>query len=497
MDAQYTDTQDQVRRTLAPLVSADELILTPDELELFARDVFFEGRLPLAILRPESGAALAPAIAALSRAGIPIAARGSGLSYSGGYVSSDTHMVIVDLTRLNAVEHIDPAGQQVTVQAGCTWATLHAALKPLGLRTPFWGPSSGLHATIGGTLSQDAVLFGSGHFGAAGVNTISMLVITPDGTQRTLVRNEDPALFSAFIGDCGVLGIKTRVTLPLIPAHGALEFAALSFSSLEGAAAALKEIGKKGLASECFLYDQTFRTRLRGQAKPDSANITEPVPGHRYPSYASFELHAAIEGEDANDCDRIRTILLASASRLGGRPIGKGVLSAFREAPFSAPTLMIGPQGRRWLPTNFIVPHEQMTSLLSVIKDVFVSHRTEIETYDITWSWSALGVGRDHVLIEPSLYWEDELTPLSRLYLDAELLDRQPIYPPDPQARQTVSNLRSALIKAGERVNARHIQVGRTYPASATYSPKDNSEFQALKRKLDPRDVMNPGAVTF
>lgn len=494
MDAQYTDMQKRLQKVLAHLVSEDDLILAPDDLRFFAQDVYFEGRLPLAVLRAHHTTPLAEAMAALYHAGIPVTARGSGLSYSSGYVSSQTHMLLIDLTRLDGIENIDLAASKVTVHAGCTWDSLYQALTPLGLRTPFWGPSSGLHATIGGTLSQDAVLFGSGHFGAAGLNTLGMNVILPDGTERRLTRADDPALFSAFIGDSGALGIKTKITLPLVPAHGALDFAALTFHAQEDALAAMKEIGKKGLASECFLYDQTFRTRLKGLPEPDSANTVEPVPGHRYPAHATLELHAAIEGKNAEDCEQLRASLVASAVRLGGQINGKGVLSAFRANPFTPPALMIGPQGRRWLPTNFVVEHEQVPSLFDAIRNAFKNCRSDIAQHDITWSWSALCVGRNHILLEPSLYWKDELTPISRHYLDGDMLDKLPAYPADPAARAAIGNLRSALIAAGEQVHARHIQLGRLYPAKSSYSPKDPSEFHNLKRQLDPKGLMNPGA---
>lgn len=492
----YTDTQGRLKQALASLVPREDLIFDPCALELFRQDVFFKGRLPLAILRPSTDTQLAAAIAAATRAGIPLAARGSGLSYSSAYVSPDTHMLIIDVRRLNAVERIDTEALRVTVQAGCTWAGLYEALAPLGLRTPFWGPASGLHATIGGTLSQDGVLLGSGLFGAASVNTLGLAVIAADGSQLTLTREEQPSTLAAFLGDSGTLGIKTKVTLPLIPAQGALDFAALAFRTLPDAAAAMKEIGKKGLAAECFLYDQTFRDRLRGKPAKDGPYTIEPAPGHRHHADACLEIHAAIEGKDAEDCERLKAGLVASAVRLGGRSIGAGVLGAFRSAPFPAPTLMIGPQGRRWLPTNFIVPHDRFMALFGAINASMGRHRASIKQHGITWSWSALCIGRDHILVEPSLYWKDELGALSRHYLDAAMLEGLPAYPPAPETRAAVQTLRAALIEAGRQENARHIQLGRLYPAASSYTPKDLAEFRTLKQKLDPDGLINPGAAT-
>ena len=38
----------------------------------------------------------------------------------------------------------------ITVEAGCTWEKLNEALEGTGLRTGYWGPLSGINATVGG-----------------------------------------------------------------------------------------------------------------------------------------------------------------------------------------------------------------------------------------------------------------------------------------------------------------------------------------------------------
>jgi FAD/FMN-containing dehydrogenase len=47
-------------------------------------------------------------------------------------------------------------------QVGVTWAKLNEALSTRGLRTPFYGPFAGLTATVGGSLSQNSVTWGTG-----------------------------------------------------------------------------------------------------------------------------------------------------------------------------------------------------------------------------------------------------------------------------------------------------------------------------------------------
>lgn len=54
---------------------------------------------------------------------------------------------------------------------------LYEALKPSGLRTPYWGTLSGLKATVGGSLSQNSIFWGSGQFGTAAENVLGMEVV--------------------------------------------------------------------------------------------------------------------------------------------------------------------------------------------------------------------------------------------------------------------------------------------------------------------------------
>jgi len=83
------------------------------------------------------------------------------------------------LTVINGPERIHY--DQVTVEAGVTWAALYETLSRENLRTPFWGPFSGIAATIGGGMSHYAVNYGSGLYGVSAESLISMDVILGNG----------------------------------------------------------------------------------------------------------------------------------------------------------------------------------------------------------------------------------------------------------------------------------------------------------------------------
>ncbi len=110
------------------------------------------GQVAGAVARPGSTEELAAALKAIAPAGLPIVPRGGGMSYTDGYLPRQPDSIMVDLLRLNRVLEVNPEDCYVTVEAGATWKELCDALEPHGVRTPYFGPLSGLRATIGGAL---------------------------------------------------------------------------------------------------------------------------------------------------------------------------------------------------------------------------------------------------------------------------------------------------------------------------------------------------------
>ena len=69
----------------------------------------------------------------------------------------------------------------VTVEPGITWADMTSALAERGVRTAFWGPFSGLKATVGGSMSQNSVSLGSGNYGISADTALSFDVVLASG----------------------------------------------------------------------------------------------------------------------------------------------------------------------------------------------------------------------------------------------------------------------------------------------------------------------------
>jgi len=154
---------------------------------------------------------------------------------------------------MNKILEINADDMYVTVQAGVTWQQLYAALQPLGLRTPFWGPLSGLTSTIGGGLSQNNAFFGAGTHGPSTDSVTGLTVVLADGrivktgtggtkNAKPFWRQYGPDLTGLFLSDAGALAYKAEATLRLIPLPEAEDWASFEFETRDDWAHAHRDL---------------------------------------------------------------------------------------------------------------------------------------------------------------------------------------------------------------------------------------------------------------
>ena len=114
------------------------VITDPAELAYFGTDVYDSGQPLLAVLRPQSTEQLAAAVAQLTAVGVAVVPRGGGMSYTGGYIATQSPTVLVDTGGLDRIVEINIEDAYVVVEAGVTWRALKQALDPRGVRTPYF-----------------------------------------------------------------------------------------------------------------------------------------------------------------------------------------------------------------------------------------------------------------------------------------------------------------------------------------------------------------------
>ena len=495
------------------------------ELEFYSQDVYRAGLLPLAIIRPADAEELSRALAAIAPARLPIVPRGGGMSYTDGYLPAQPNTIMVDMLRMNRVLSINADDAYVTVECGATWKTLFEALQPHGARTPYYGPLSGMYASIGGALSQGSMFLGSARYGIAADAVIGLDVVLADARILHLgshanrngapfFRQFGPDLMGAFLSDCGALGIKTRATLRLIRPLPEPRYLSFSFDTPREFFTALAEVARTDVVSEQFGFDpgmQAVRMKRASlgedvkalgnvmkaaggglQGLKEGAKVV--LAGRRFLKEGGFSLHVSLDGRDAADADARAASVRAVMSR-GGTEVESTIPKVMRANPFAEVNSMLGPGGERWVPVHGIVPFSQGAQMYEYCEAVFARHSAAIEKFAIDHGYLCCSVGGAGTLIEPCLYWSDARLAFHERVLDAAYLAKLPKHAPDPAASAAVAQLREDLAIAFMERGAISFQIGKFYKYQQGLDPTAAAWLRQLKQLADPEGRMNPGAL--
>ena len=495
-------------------------------LQLAAHDIFFQSsQLPQFILYPRSSATLASAMASIHCAGLAVAPRGGGMSYTGGYLPEQAYACI-DLSRMSRVVEVNTQDLYITLEAGCTWAQVREALSGSGYTTPYAGPLSGLRATVGGALSQNSMFFGAGQHGSAAESVLSLSVVLANGEllhtgsagfsgASPFARWGGPDLTGLFLGDAGAMGIKAQATLRLIPAPSSQGYASFGFPTLADMVGAQIDLMRQGLGSECFGIDafkavhsaQTGNKLATGlqtlsqvtRSAPDlisglKSAASLALTGTQYLAVHPYSIHLALDGDNQAHVDGrlARVAQIAVAHQGVDQPAS--VPRVLRAQPFQPLRSVLGYNGDRWVPVHGIVPLSKAQEVVRSIETLIAAHAAEMQTHNIVYSPLTANLDRAF-LFEPCFYWPDEILPIHVDVLGTSLTAAWQQRPPSPAAHALVSQLWTEVTQCLDSFGAVHFQHGRAYPYLQRLQPSTRQLVLALKRALDPQGFMNPGSL--
>jgi D-lactate dehydrogenase (cytochrome) len=496
--------------------------------ELFSQDVWAKGHTTEVIVRPVTTEQLSQVVSTASARSFSVIPRGGGMSYTNAYTPSSAGSVMIDTTGLNRVIEVNTSDMYVTVEAGCTWADLHAALKPTGLRTPFWGPLSGISSTIGGGLSQNNAFFGAGKYGPTSESVVALTVVLADGSivrtgsagtvgAKPFFRHYGPDLTGLFMADAGSLGFKAEATFRLIPAPAHEDWVSWEFTSRDACAAAMADVARSGLACELFGFDPNLqRVRMRrASMASDVKTLAKVVTGQKnilkgavegakiamagrnFMDDAGYTLHAVVEGATRAGVSAEMALIKAIGKGHGAKEIENSIPKIIRANPFTPLNNMLGPDGERWVPVHGIVSMGDGPACWSAIEDAFAEMRAELDAHKIMTGYLVTSLSTNGYLIEPVFLWPAEIFPLHEASVEAGWLKKLPRHAPNPEATATVAKARKAVVEVFERFGGAHFQIGKTYPYRARREGSTWALLDAIKTVVDPERKVNPGALGF
>lgn len=503
---------------LRSAVEPHALLVDRETRSLYAHDVYSAGPLPLAVFRPTSVDELARGVAAATREGIAIVPRGGGMSYTGGYLSPIPRFILVDTGALDTIVSIDETDMTATVEAGVTWEKLRAALQGRGLRAKAWGTLSGLHATVGGGMSQNGVFWGA-RDGTIADAVLRFDIVLADGrilsTGSEFFRPFGPDLTGLFVADCGALGIKARITLRLVREGAGLAYGSFAFDDHRALFQAMSAVARGGYASEGFGFDpilQAQRMKRESLTKDAKSLVTMmraqgsllkglkegakvALAGRSFLDDVPFSLHCIAEARSETAARDDMTAIEKIVGEAGGRAIENTIPKILRSNPFPPVNSMVGPDGERWVPVHGFLPHSRLVESWQAIQQLYADHREPMAALGVEAGAMLAAVSPQACLIEPVFFWPDALNPLHRSAVEPAHLSRLKGFDANAEAAALVHTLRAAIIAIFAERQAVHLQIARTYPLRAGHDETAWRLLETIKRQLDPAGLMNPGSL--
>jgi FAD/FMN-containing dehydrogenase len=198
----------------------------------------------LAVVRPGSTAEVASIVKACAAAGVSMVPQGGNTGLVGGSTPDDSgRQVVLSLQRMNAVRAIDSANLTITVEAGCILQNLQQAAENAGLLFPLSLAAEG-SCTIGGNLGSNAggtqvLRYGNARDLCLGLEVVTAQGEVWEGLSGLRKDNTGYDLRDLFIGSEGTLGVITAATLKLYPQPAARLTAWAAVPSMQQAVALL------------------------------------------------------------------------------------------------------------------------------------------------------------------------------------------------------------------------------------------------------------------
>jgi FAD/FMN-containing dehydrogenase len=451
--------------SLEALLGQAGLLCDRADLARFAADATGAGaELPLAVLRPASTEQTAQAVALCAAAGLAMVPQGGRTGLSAGAVPP-AGSVVISAERMRGIIAIDRNAMTLTAWAGTPLQQIQEEARTQGLDYPVDLGARGT-ATIGGTVATNAGGIRVLRYGMTRRHVLGLEVVLADGTLLSRMGglakdNAGYDLCQLFIGSEGTLGIVTKVMLQLCPNEPFSALALLAVHDHEAAveclAAARDRFGERLSAFEGMWPDYMDAVCRTWRLVPD------PFAGHR-----SFCVLMELRGRKTAQLDGFEDWLGAMMER---GLVQDGILAQSLEE-----------ERRLWV-------------LREAVGEVDAAMGPHI-SFDLSVAPGDLG--RFCTACDAALAPLPQARQVIKVgHLGDGNVHLLVAHDGSEKATKAISEVVYDVVRAGRgSVTAEH-GVGRIKRdwLAACRDPAELTVMRAIKQALDPRGLMNPGAV--
>jgi FAD/FMN-containing dehydrogenase len=320
---------------------------------------------------------------------IPVVPRGHGTSGYGGALPTRGGLVL-EMTRMNEIYHINRENMTVEVGPGIIWGKLIEELEDEGVTVAAY-PSSAPSSTVGGWVAAGGSGIGSTKYGGVSEQVVDLEVVLPDGeiirtkeTSEKHFRGDDERKnfgggdtfygdvsedmqYSAdstqlFVDSNGTIGIITRVVLKIIPLRH-IRPTTSSFRSQNLMVGALRDILEATRPFYLhFITNQFFRMLQEVNKAP--------------PTTGEFIISCAFEGTDDEieiEIEKLKHIVSRHSGSLESKEISE---HEWDERFYPMRIKRLGPS---LAPSEVYVPLENLDDYLNHMNEHFKSEDFALE----------------------------------------------------------------------------------------------------------------------
>jgi alkyldihydroxyacetonephosphate synthase len=437
---------------------------------------------PDAVVLPGSAVEVARVLEICAREGIGVVPFGGGTSVVGGVEpvrARFERLITLDVRRLQGTE-VDRTSQTATMGPGLRGPEAEEALAEHGVTLGHF-PQSFEYATIGGFAAARSAGQASSGYGRFDELVTSVQLVSPAGELSTLATPHTaagPALRELVLGSEGVLGVITQVTARVRPIPERRRYAAWMAPDFASGAGIVRALAQSDALPDVVRLSDEAETRV-------SLGMSGAGAGKRALLGTYLRLrrrdHGCIlvcgwEGE-AEAVERRRSV--------STRILRSGGAVALGGAP-----------GRAWERGRYEGPY---------LRDELMDLGYMVETLETAHTWTRLEELHDEVRAAIGAALAAQGTPgvvmchLSHAYRDGASLYFTFIAPRRPEAelqqwRLAKAAASDAITETGGTITHHH-GVGRDH---APYMRAEVGELgidalRAVKERLDPAGIMNPG----
>ncbi|MFI7633575.1 FAD-binding oxidoreductase [Nonomuraea sp. NPDC049400] len=435
---------------------------TPDLLRIRVGD---GSDAPDAVVLPGSHEEVAELLRVCTAGRVAVVPFGGGTSVVGGLAAARSGfagLIALDLGRLDRLRSVDMESLVATFEPGVRAPEAERLLAARGLTLGHF-PQSFEYATLGGFAAARSSGQASAGYGRFDDMVVGLTVATPSGTLdlgRAPKSAAGPDLRQLVLGSEGAFGVITSLRLRVRRAPAERRYEGWRFGTFAEGSAAMRALAQEGpLPTVLRLSDET--ETMIGLAKPDALGS----------GGSGCLLIAGYEGTFAAERQAAASAVL---ERTGGEPLGAEPGQAWEHGRFSAPYL----------------------------RDSLLAAGATVETLETAGFWANLprlydavrlalagALGSPLVMCHISHVYE---TGASLYFTVVTAQEGDPV----AQWERAKAAASAAIVEAGGTITHHH-GVGRDHrdAYAAELGPVGVGVLQAVKARLDPAGILNPGVL--